>query len=555
MSVVVKIAPCATKGAPDGETRSLDTDRGGDVSSRATAPASSGRRTAAHPSYPVRCQERQHTRKERRMTDAAERPTLPPHVPTGIVGLDTILRGGLLQGGVYAIVGPPGAGKTILGNQLCFHHVATGGRAVYITLLTESHGRLFSYLSSLAFFDPAVIGDSLRYYSAARELEEGGLAGLGDYLRTVMRADKSTLLVLDGPAPLSRRAAGPGGGAWVHHAAAHGDGPAGRGPPRLRHGRRRHRVGRSPRRTARGPRALRPQVPWPWLPARRPCVRHHGHRARRVPAHRGAPRRALAGDHGAARASRVRHRRPRRDAAGGVLVGSSTLLLGEAGTGKTLAGASFLVTGAQAGEPGLYVGFFESPARLISKVDGVGLTLGRQVANGTIALMWQPPLEASIDALAGALLTAVRERGVRRLFIDGLEGFARVSVEPERIEAFFTALSNELRALDVTTVVSLEQTRLFDPTVEAPIRGVSATFENLLLLRTVELRAQLHRLVSIIKMRESAYDAAIHEFCISDQGIDVAATFASADTVLTDLERPGPAPTTGAPSPETGRGR
>jgi len=141
------------------------------------------------------------------MTDAAERPTLPPHVPTGIVGLDTILRGGLLQGGVYAIVGPPGAGKTILGNQLCFHHVATGGRAVYITLLTESHGRLFSYLSSLAFFDPAVIGDSLRYYSAARELEEGGLAGLGDYLRTVMRADKSTLLVLDGFAAVAATAA------------------------------------------------------------------------------------------------------------------------------------------------------------------------------------------------------------------------------------------------------------------------------------------------------------------------------------------------------------
>jgi len=66
------------------------------------------------------------------MTEAAERPTLPPRVPTGIVGLDTILRGGVLQGGVYAVVGPPGAGKTILGNQICFHHVATGGRAVSI---------------------------------------------------------------------------------------------------------------------------------------------------------------------------------------------------------------------------------------------------------------------------------------------------------------------------------------------------------------------------------------------------------------------------------------
>jgi len=492
------------------------------------------------------------------MTDAAERPTLPPHVPTGIVGLDTILRGGFLRGGLYAVVGPPGAGKTILGNQLCFHHVATGGRAVYITLLTESHGRLFSYLSSLAFFDPAVIGDSVRYYSASRELEEGGLAGLRDYLRTVMRADKSTLLVLDGFAAVAPTAAGD---LDLHRflAAVQVQGAASGCTTLL----------------------LMPTAQMDAAHAADTMVdgvialddRRVGPRAVRelsVPKFRG--RGYLRGGHAcditdaglvvyprteallAAPSREITARRERHafgiaglDAMlrGGVLVGSTTLLLGEPGTGKTLTGTSFLVTGAQAGEPGLYVGFFESPARLIGKVDGVGLTLGRHVANGMIALTWQPPLEASIDALAGELLTAVRERGVRRLFIDGLDGFARTAVEPERIDAFFTALSNELRALDVTTVVSLEQTRLFDPTVEAPIRGVSATFENLLLLRTVELRAQLHRLVSIIKVRESDYDAAIHEFRISDRGIDVAATFASADTVLTDLERPGPTPTTG----------
>ena len=60
-------------------------------------------------------------------------------VPTGIRGIDTILFGGVLRGGVYIVQGPPGSGKTILGNQLCFNHIASGGRAIYITLLAESH--------------------------------------------------------------------------------------------------------------------------------------------------------------------------------------------------------------------------------------------------------------------------------------------------------------------------------------------------------------------------------------------------------------------------------
>ena len=49
-------------------------------------------------------------------------------------GLDRILEGGLLVAGVYIVQGPPGAGKTILANQTCFNHAATGGHAVYVTL-------------------------------------------------------------------------------------------------------------------------------------------------------------------------------------------------------------------------------------------------------------------------------------------------------------------------------------------------------------------------------------------------------------------------------------
>ena len=56
---------------------------------------------------------------------------------SGIPGLDTILFGGFLKGGVYLIWGEPGVGKTIFGNQLCYSHVRDGGHALYLTLLAE----------------------------------------------------------------------------------------------------------------------------------------------------------------------------------------------------------------------------------------------------------------------------------------------------------------------------------------------------------------------------------------------------------------------------------
>ena len=94
---------------------------------------------------------------------------------TGIDGLDALLKGGLVAGASYIVQGPPGAGKTILANQLACEHVRKGGRALVATLLSESHERLFQYLGTLDFFDPSMVGDQIQFVSAFDTLEQDGL--------------------------------------------------------------------------------------------------------------------------------------------------------------------------------------------------------------------------------------------------------------------------------------------------------------------------------------------------------------------------------------------
>src|SRR4051794_6497764 len=98
-------------------------------------------------------------------------------IDTGVPGLDLILRGGLLRGGVYIVEGPPGSGKTILANQICFHRASQGESVVYVTLLAESHTRMIAHLRGMSFFRPELITSSIYYISAFKVLEQQGLEG------------------------------------------------------------------------------------------------------------------------------------------------------------------------------------------------------------------------------------------------------------------------------------------------------------------------------------------------------------------------------------------
>ncbi|HEX8828117.1 MAG TPA: ATPase domain-containing protein, partial [Xanthobacteraceae bacterium] len=96
---------------------------------------------------------------------SADEPRLPAiddgNVTTGVAGLDDILGGGLVEGGLYLIEGMAGAGKTILSSQIGFHRVAQGDMVLYITLIAESHTKLLSHLRGLSFYNADAISDRM----------------------------------------------------------------------------------------------------------------------------------------------------------------------------------------------------------------------------------------------------------------------------------------------------------------------------------------------------------------------------------------------------------
>jgi circadian clock protein KaiC len=484
------------------------------------------------------------------MTELNRHTSKLTRVPTGVAGFDRILHGGFFEGGLYIIAGPPGAGKTILGNQLCFHHVASGGRAIFMTMLTESHSRMLAHLGPLSFFDPASIGRTLHYLSGYSVVLTEGLGGLLKLVRQVIRDQAATMLVVDGltnaqaiaDAPLELKQ-------FLHdlHAfteisgcttflLAHYDGNLLLQPE---HTMVDGVVALSSHRVS--VRSIREIEIWKlrgsaFVEGRHFCtITDAG-----VTVY---PRTEVVLDGSVFDVSSERGRRPfgidQLDVMlqGGLLAGSTTLVVGPAGSGKTLLGLHFLTAGAQAGESGLYIGLYEPPPDLIAKADKVGLGLSGWAATGRIAMLWQPVIENSLDMLAEQLMDMIVNQGIQRVFIDGLQGLQTLTTYPERLNRFLTALSNELRVRQVTTIYTIEIRDLLSPTVVVPIEGLSALADNLILLRQVELRSQLYRLLSILKVRASDYDTAIREFQITNQGIEVATTFESADAILTGIAR------------------
>ncbi|MFP3707877.1 ATPase domain-containing protein [Paraburkholderia sp. SIMBA_009] len=446
---------------------------------------------------------------------------LNSHVP----GLDAVLGGGLIAGSAYILQGRPGAGKTILANQIAFGQARQGAKVLYITLLAETHERLFQSLSTLEFYESDFVGRDVTYLSLFRTLRVDGLGALVEMLRKEIARQGTTMLILDGL--LNARESAPTSldvktfvAELQGHASFSGCTVLFLTSARIDESSPEHTMVDgviqleeclSGSRTVRQLRVSKSRGS-----AALGGLHHYlidGTGIAVYPRFESLYARPLGRDH--APRERVSSGVDELDQqiSGGLPACSATAVIGTGGSGKTSFGLNFLRL-ATAETPALHFGFYESPARLASKARALGVDMERMVADGAVDVIWNPLTENVIDKLGYQLLDAVQARNVQRVVVDGLAGFDRASADRHRFTEFLAALTNQLRVMGVTLVCTWETTGSGPLDMQAT--EALSLFDNVIGMELEETDGRLYQGMKVLKIRDSAFKPAVTKLIIPD---------------------------------------
>jgi circadian clock protein KaiC len=449
-------------------------------------------------------------------------------VSTGTPGLDAIIGGGFLQSGVYILQGAPGAGKTILANQIVHRYAAAGGRVVYVTMLAESHARLLQHMQAFSFFDAALVPEQVYYVSAFNALRSEGLKGVVQLLRDEMRTRDAGIVVLDGLVMAASAARNDEElKLFVSEIQAHST------------------LTGSTTLLLASERADRPESAEQTMVDGILLMRERAFGPRRernieIAKFRGSS--TLRGNHafeigpdGITVYPRLEAVR-REDGDDGVLPipvssgipgldgmfdiggfgkGSITVVSGPSGSGKTSLSLHF-VAQATLQDKALFFSFYEAAPTLLRMMDLMGV---QRPPVGSVEFMWQPFGENILDGMAASLLQRVKDTGATRLVIDGIGGFMAAPAFADRGGPFFATLMNQLRRMGVTTLVTVEENdatgkrNIDTPTMSALCDAV--------LEKVVRSEGSIRRYIAIRKSRISRCDLRVRELVLTPRGIDV----------------------------------
>lgn len=447
-------------------------------------------------------------------------------IKTGCAGLDEVLFGGIPTNTISVIMGAPGTGKTILAEQIAFSNATVDEPALYLTTMSEPLEKFIVHGQSYGFFDQKKIGESVFYEDLGLMLREQGIEKLPEIVTDLLASRRARYLFIDSFKALNELIEQPKRRNLIFDLATvlstyectsfligeYAEAMMTELPEfaiadvviqmlKLSTNVREERFLRVEKLRASKstpglhafsitsdglsvyPRLLTPPV---------------------APKYTARPERVNTGIRGLDEMI-----------AEGFWRGTTTLVAGPPGSGKTIMALEFLRAGVTKGEPGIYLGFQENPTQLTRVMRNMQMPVDKLINDG-FEIMYQSPVEMQLDSIATRLFARIRSGKVKRVVIDALGDLERISVDRQRFSNVIYALTQWFAVENVTCFMTYELTDLFE------VHGisdqqVSNMSDNLLLLR-FQPGPELKRTLRIIKTRGSAHDSHEHEIHITNEG-------------------------------------
>jgi circadian clock protein KaiC len=195
---------------------------------------------------------------------------------------------------------------------------------------------------------------------------------------------------------------------------------------------------------------------------------------------------------------------------GGLDRGTSALLVGPAGVGKSILASSYADAAASRGEHAAIYIFDESVGTFLRRSDGLGLGLRGSIAAGRVALRQLEPAELSLGEFNHLVREAVDHKGARVVVVDSLNGYLNAMAGERAVLVQLHELLSYLSQRGVLTLLTMAQHGLIGDRISAPV-DVSYLADTVVLLRYFEAAGELRRAISVVKKRSGAHEPTIRE--------------------------------------------
>jgi circadian clock protein KaiC len=205
---------------------------------------------------------------------------------------------------------------------------------------------------------------------------------------------------------------------------------------------------------------------------------------------------------------------------GGLETGTSTLLMGAAGTGKSTIAALFAATAAARGEHASLFIFDESANTLFSRMKGLGIDLQSHAEAGRIIVREIDPAELSPGEFAHRIRCAVEEDRSTIVVVDSLNGYLNSMPDESFLVVQLHELLTYLGQRGVATLLLAAQHGILGSHMTAPV-DASYLADGVMMLRYFEDDGEVKQAISVVKMRSGAHERTIRELRMRDGGIHI----------------------------------